>query len=174
MVLFGPISKDHVASTQNAPVPWKEFSPPGGGFTVQWPLVPGYRFPAVDESPNGPRHTFTIDAPLGAGSIRRGFAVAYNDLPNLPPADLTLRKEFLNRVAKEIIEAKGQPTDTERDLMLGSHPGKELRMSPKGTEIIVRTYLVGRRLYVLTALVPIPAARTNAQRFLDSFKLLAP
>jgi len=127
------------------------------------------------ESPNGLQHTFAIDAPLGAGSIRRGFVVSYTDLPNIPEgADPTFRKEFLNRFAKEFIEAAGRPTDKQRDLMLGAHPGKELIMSPKGTENIVRAYLVGRRFYMLTALVPTPAARTNAQRFLDSFKLLAP
>jgi len=172
-VLFVPVSKDQFAATQTPPVTWKEFSPKGGRFTVQWPTR--FRTDEMDESPNGPNHTFAIDAPLGAGSIRRGFVVSYTDLPNIPEsADLTFRKEFLNRFAMGFIEAEGKPTDTQRDLMLGAHPGKELRMSPKGTENIVRAYLVGRRFYMLTALVPTPAARTNAQRFLDSFKLLAP
>jgi hypothetical protein len=171
MALFELVSIQHFAATQTPKVAWKEFSPKGGGFTVQWPT----RFPTdeMDESPNGPDHTFAIDAPLGVGSIRRGFLVTYTDLPNIPDsADLTFRKEFLNRFAKGFIEAEGKPTDTQHDVMLGAHPGKELRMSPKGTENIVRAYLVGRRFYMLTALVPTPAARTNAQRFLDSFKLL--
>jgi len=159
-----------LAGTQTAHVTWKEFSPKGGRFTVQWPP----RFPTdeMDESPNGPTHTFAIDAPLGTGSIRRGFVVSYTDLPIRESADLTFRKEFLNRFAKGFIESEGKPTDTQRDLMLGAHPGKELRMAPKGTENIVRAYLVGRRFYMLTALVPTPAARANAQRFLDSFKLI--
>jgi hypothetical protein len=173
IVLFEPISKNPCAAAQTPQVTWKEFSPKGGRFSVQWPT----RFPTdeMDESPNGPQHTFAIDAPLGAGSIRRGFVVSYTDLPNIPEsADLTFRKEFLNGFAKEFIETDGRPTDKQRDLILGAHPGKELIMSPKGNENIVRAYLVGRRFYMLTALVPIPAARTNAQRFLDSFKLLAP
>jgi hypothetical protein len=171
MVLFEPISKDHFAATQTPHVTWKEFSPKGGRFTVQWPT----RFPTdeMDESPNGPNHTFAIDAHWEQGLL--AGASSYTDLPNIPErADLTFRKEFLNRFAKGFIESEGRPTDTQRDLMLGANPGKELIMSPKGTENIVRAYLVGRRFYMLTALVPIPAARTNAQRFLDSFKLLAP
>jgi hypothetical protein len=173
VAIFKPISKDYCAAPQTPQVTWKEFSPKGGRFTVQWPT----RFPTdeMDESPNGPNHTFSIDAPLGAGSISRGFVVAYTDLPNIPESvDLTVRKELLNRFAKGFIEAEGKPTDTQRDLMLGSYPGKELMMSPKGTENIVRVYLVGRRFYILTALVPTPAARMNAQRFLDSFKVLTP
>jgi hypothetical protein len=172
LFLFEPTSSDHCAAAQPPQVTWKEFSPKGGRFSVQWPM----RFPTdeMDESPNGPEHTFSIDAPLGAGFIRRGFVVSYTDLPNIPErADLTFRREFLNRFAKGFIKTEGKPTDKQRDLMLGDHPGKELIMSPKGTENIVRAYLVGRRFYMLTVLVPTPAARTNAQRFLDSFKLLA-
>ena len=173
LFLFEPNSKD-VCAAQNSQVTWKEFSPKGGRFSLQWPT--SFSTHEVDdESPNGPQHTFAIDAPLGTGSISRGFVIAYSDLPNIPESpDLTFRKEFLNRFAKGFIEAEGKPTDKQRDMMLGTHPGKELIMSPKGVENIMRVYLVGRRLYMLTALVPTPAARTNALRFLDSFKLLSP
>jgi hypothetical protein len=148
---------------RSAPI-WRTYRSNEGGFVVSLPGRARRTKQAVD-SPTGKDlvHFHTVE--MGSDAA---FSVVIFDGPEnflrTPPAVLLKggRDSILAKAEGKLI--------SERSLSLQGKPGWELVLAgPDGSTTWVRIYLVGQRLYQVVAISP---KRQDAQRFLDSFRLI--
>ena len=153
-------------STPYAQKEWIAFAPPGGNYSVMMPGTPETE--VKNETGNfGP---YTVNgATLVAGD--EFYIVVYVDYA--PTLKLNVQGEINANRDNFIKGVKGAVLTSEKKITIDGHPGLEFT-ADVGTEryIISRIYLVGRRPYQLVAATRKKGDMTNANKFLNSFKLL--
>ncbi len=152
-----------------------EFLPTGQGYRIALPPAPVEEASTtlVGEEELPTRTLVARDAKLGT------FKVVIIDLPKAVSGE-TATKQALDRGRMQAMAAaKGAKLVTERDLELDGHPGREVELEFRPTEGAVkhisrvRTYAVGKRLYIIDATGTEAQIRARAaELFLDSFRLL--
>jgi hypothetical protein len=154
-------------------VGWKEYSPPGGRCTVEFPAGEVKNQSQQVPLPGEQRATmqmYGIDRGL-QGALMLMYA-------DFPPALVPKGQEalFLDGVSKGItMKVPGAKVSGQKDIQLDGHKGRELKVDVPGQGALkVRTYLVGVRIYVLLAGGPGDVTSgAEANRFLNSLKLKA-
>lgn len=146
---------------------WKEFSPPGGGFSVLLPSKPKERIDKATVE-NIEFDYFTFESSAGLQKC----AVSYHDFP-LPLNETGLIEDVF-RIAKKHLSAGKLLGETH--ISIDGHPGREYRYrlnSPSGDAFIVRVYIIGQRVYQLDYQTPRKEENlSKANQFFDSFKLV--
>lgn len=152
---------------------WEEFSFGYAGFRVALPATPVEEvIPADPELGLGESGAILLDT----GGNTLGYGAFYRDYIDLPPLETpeaiaTFFDDFRDDfVANGVLD--GQLL-REREIMLDSHPGREMEII--GTEGFLKTrvYLVGDRLYMIVAVAMTEETYPETgDRFLDSFELL--
>jgi hypothetical protein len=158
---------------------WNTFTSETGGFTVQMPARPE-KYESLLEDPRGRwfvqtkwEHS-TKDAPTF-------YRIIVQDLPTTP---LSLKrialKPFEEMTDTEKKDAEGYGIKVidigrrirEAQITLADHKGLEqIRKMPDGTLLMVRSYLVEQRLYVIGAkILDNEVSRRNATYYFNSFK----
>lgn len=140
---------------------WREHRPEGGRYRVQMPAAP-----ADITEQRGP--SLVHAAVLGPlPGTMQAFTVLYRDLT--PQERQLPREEMLRRAL-----AEGGPAEGVRKVKAGAASG--LEGSYRGSAAVSvrsRVFLVGGRLFTVTAMFPdTAAARAEGERFLDSFEPL--
>jgi TonB family protein len=170
-----------VESDQSA---WKEFSPPGGGFTVS---LPGDPDKSTREVGFGvltiPETMYTLSSDVAA------YVVSYSDLHAGPDDPVAVRRTLDAGREYLLSQDAGGRLLGEREIALDGHAGREWLISGKFV-YTVRTYFVKGRVYrLILGSAPDatfkdgrpsadPQDRTEfyemlSSRFLDSFRLTA-
>ncbi len=155
---------------------WKEYGPPGEGFSV---LMPGEPRRQTHQAPlgDGPTTTLYVHR-LNTGSAEYG--VIYADYPSR-----VTDPEEVKRILDDKAKRGGAALNAEllhvSEVTLGGRPGRAFKVKLSDGKIIrARLYLDGSRLYQVAVTTPnetdAPAASVKfheeaATKFLDSFKL---
>ena len=157
------------------PSNWKEYAPPGGGFSV---LIPGVPRRQTRQMPLG--NGQTIPSHIHLGSWFAEYGIIYTDFPFTVPGP---------EAAKRILDnaAKGAAAKLNAELLHISEVTLDGRLGialeeklPDGRIMRARLYLDGSRLYQVAVTTPdekgAPASAVKfneeiATKFLDSFKL---
>jgi hypothetical protein len=138
------------------------FSPEGGGFKVGFPPTK----PAEGgEGRAGKTYRWFV---FGEGQ----YEILYAEFPG-PPRDPDAA--VLDRLKASFLAHDNHRLESERDLRLGSHVGRELVLRNDEGVLIRRIYLAGGRLYVVSAAVSSRlegCALGDVVRHLDTFELL--
>ncbi|HJQ33954.1 MAG TPA: hypothetical protein VJ866_17365 [Pyrinomonadaceae bacterium] len=138
-----------------------------GRFSVSLPeKVSGYSAISAD-MPEGRIEGDTFKWRTADGS----FEVTYVDLPNV----LATKAVFDRSRDNKLVLNRGAKLTGEKDLTLEGNAGRETRFETADGTLIVRTYLVGKRLYEASAFLPnsMKSKEAAAVRVLDSLKLLS-
>jgi len=152
-------------STAGAQNEWVAFSPEGGNFSVMMPGTPKTEV----KQETGAVGPFTI---YGSTLAVPGafYLVVYVDYAptlrlDVPGEIIANRDNFLKGIP-------GATLIAEKKITLGGHPGLEFTANI-GTDrhVVSRIYVVGKRPYQLVAVTLKDADLTNANKFLNSFKL---
>ncbi len=152
---------------------WQEFTSEAGGFMV---LVPG---PAKEETQAQETDAGRVTAHTVRVQLKRVlYMVIYSDWPDmslqLDPEEFFhgYRESAVAKIeaeSKQKVEIVGQ-----EQISLNGYPGLALAMEVQGYVSKVRTYLVGKRQYVVMVTGPADeVANSEDAKFLDSFRLLA-
>jgi hypothetical protein len=146
---------------------WKEFSPPGGRFRIEMPGKPEFKnLPAVA---GVPLRMWMVELK----SPNSAFAVEYGDIP---PGQLNLipvEQRFMGARQGMLANTPNSEVVSEKALTLKGHPGREFVLRIRGHgQMIVHTYLVGNRFFVLLAGGDRFGPNSpDVQKFLNSFQL---
>jgi hypothetical protein len=168
-LISGAMGGSSGAAARRTPTPraspvWRTYRSTDGGFEVSMPGRARRTQQTVD-SPDGKRLIQFHTAEVGGTSA---FSVVTFDGPEnflRTPPEVVLKGSRDGILAK----AEGKRV-SERSLSLQGKPGRELVIAhPDGNKSWLRMYLVGRRLYQVTA---VTTKRNDAQRFLSSFRLI--
>ncbi len=146
---------------------WKEFVSKEGRFKV---LMPGT--PKADK--------VATESDFGKGTLSMNVAQSgnvmyganYSDFP--PGIKKTPIKQLFDSSRDGAVANLQGKLASEKDIKLGDHPGRELRIEVAGGKQLfrARVFLVDQRIYQVVVLSsPEAATSKEADRFLDSFKL---
>ena len=143
---------------------WKEFSTTEGGFAVSMPGAPKQEKETDQDGLTSYSFSVELEQPESV------YMVTYYDVPEVAQATPEQVKELLDGAPDAF--AKGGNTNLTRsqNITLDGNPGREFDFtSDEGFAGKGRVYLVKQRLFLVVGVTP---QTQNAQRFLDSFRLL--
>jgi hypothetical protein len=165
-VLIGAVPSGFLLSVppvfaQAAPSIWKVFESEGGGFSL---LLPGEPI----ESKSDGVTSYSVTRAKEAVT----YTVSYIDFPVNPTKEKNGVAEAFTGIKDGIVEEGGQ-IQQEQAIAHKGFPGKELRVTmPDGGLTRVRSYIVGKRLYLVMASTSNEKAlKQSLQGFLDSFRV---
>jgi hypothetical protein len=149
--------------------PWRPYQSDAGRFKVEFPVAPLRK--------EGRRRTESGEVGwvrfTATDSAEATYDVTYNDYPESVVAKLSQAK--LLGAAKDglVYQSKGHLAG-ERPFRMGKVSGSDLEIAGgDGMHYLVRMFLVGNRLYQLTAMAR-PPAKPEIDRFFSSFQLTSP
>lgn len=153
---------------------WQEYTLPDGQFVVSMPAKPTSQSIPLNGSLNGlVAHFLALD------KDDESYAVSYIEFPT-PLADSSKTKLFLDGFADKEVTKVGGKLISQTDIEIIGYPGRELRIEVADGFWADRVYLVGKRLYLLSAFAVKTTATSkeisdlqNAviRKYFDSFKL---
>jgi len=124
---------------------WGEFSLPNGQFVVSMPGTP--QSLAV---PLEPKTLGLVAHVLALDKENESYAVTYVEFPN-PVDEAPKSKAMLDVIAeKELTKVAGKLM-AQTEIAIDGHPGRELHIEVADGFWVDRIYLVGRRMYVVSA-----------------------
>jgi hypothetical protein len=150
----------------SGPDDWKPFAPQFGGFSV---LVPGKPM----------QHKQNVKTAAGIVAVTfytvakdaETYLVGYSDFPETAVKPGTEEKHLDNAKDGAIARAKGT-LESEKNIKLGKHVGRELLIRGEDKFVRTRIYAVNKRLYqTMMVGAKDSVLGKDADRFLDSFKL---
>jgi hypothetical protein len=151
----------------NASADWNVHESKEGRFIASFPATPTRASNKV-ETKLGPLEYWMFEAALGPSA---SFAISYVDYP----ADTVRRSNpsFLLDGARDgSIRAIKGTLVSEKEILLGIHPGREVKASMGGSATYnCKLFLVGNRLYQVLAVTMNDSYLQETRRFLDSFAL---
>ena len=144
---------------------WKEFSSTEGRFNAQFPCEPKVESEDVKEGTTTVKQ-FYNSCIFGSGY----FMLSYADFPLQKDP-----KRFLDTFRDGIINGMGAKLESEKQITMGNHPGREVysRITTQGIEMnfALRIYLVNNRVYSLGASRLATGDPADVNKFLTSFSL---
>jgi hypothetical protein len=112
---------------------------------------------------------------LEASSGAVVYFAYYADIPEMAKADQASVKKFFDKTRDALLASlKGAKVLADKDIKLGAHPGRELRIATESEGIYwTRLYQVGPRYYqLIVSGVKGEATTKAAEKFFGSFKVL--
>ena len=169
-----PAPAEPAADPNAAPADFVEFKHEEGGFTL---LAPGT--PKLD--------TTTAESVLGPVTYQNAMftmsdgalMIAWGDMP-VDVVDAATQKSMFDGGRDGMLKSVKGTLLEEKEITLDGRPGREWTIEVAGPPEIgkiinhVRTYLDGKRNYILQGMRISTAPAVKAQTFLDSFKFLKP
>jgi hypothetical protein len=146
---------------------WAMHECPRGGYSV---VMPGT--PSEEESPGNP----TIGLLGGHMSIvEKGDGRAYVAKCSMFSVGRTDVKKELDAARDSVVATLGGKLQSQQDMQLAGHPGREIVLSlPDNTVMRARYFVAGKNLFQVMAVVPRGQESSNeTNEFFDSFRLLA-
>jgi hypothetical protein len=149
---------------------WRSYTSTKGGFSVLMPGTPRERTRTVKTPYDTLKSTMVEFLDRRKGCV---FAIDFVDLPEDMVEEINI-DDFLDLECELVLRGTRGKVRNQKNITLGRLPGREVEAEHLQGKAISRTrlFLVGRRLFHLTALVPkdlAPAGHLN--KFLDSFRL---
>jgi hypothetical protein len=153
---------------------WEEFSLPNGQFAVSMPAKPISQSIPLDSKPGS-----LVANILALDKEGESYAVTYVEFPNRVD-DPTKSKAMLDGIVeKELVKTAGQLIN-HTDVSLSGFSGREVRIEVVDGFWVDRFYLVGRRIYLVSAFVAKIRKDTKemtelqnalVRKYFDSFKI---
>lgn len=152
---------------------WTPFRDGDGRFQVLVPQAPGHRT-QVTETPIGAitNHVFM------ARSAKGSFTISYSDLPGVGIAFKGGAEGIFDEAATALLKGLGATAIGQKRVKHGGRNARELTYEAPGTpesgplQGRARMFLVGKRLYVVDAVIRTSGDPKELPRFLDSFEVL--
>jgi len=178
--LLSPSSQTGVAQTpstadsQSQSADWEEFSFPNGQFVVSMPAKPKSQSIPLDSKPGS-----LVANILAVDKEGESYAVTYVEFPNRVDDSAKSKAVLDGIVEKELVKVAGQLIN-QTDVALSGFSGREVRIEVVDGFWVDRFYLVGRRIYFVSAFVSKIRRDTkeitepqNAliRKYFDSFKV---
>jgi hypothetical protein len=173
---FGPSSSESPKdpSGLGSTGDWKEFSNTRGKFQVLMPGTPSNT--VLDVPTDDGKVKWTSNTAVLKGTPFTSFTVQFCDYPpETDFSDETVVHEEIDRYVAAYAQALEWDVQKKSKIHLGNHPGQECLLKYKGgtEKRLLRIYLVGNRMYVLTSVwQPESQTSANAEKFMNSFKLI--
>jgi hypothetical protein len=164
-----------VKSQQTPPVllsqsDWREFSSTEGKFAVSLPGTPKRETEKNDDGTLSYMFTLEVEEPASA------YLVSYSDIPDVELLNPEGIKKVLDDAISEFAKGGNATVQGQKEVSLGGNPGREFDFtSTEGFSGKGRLYVVQKRMYIVVAIAPeinSSPQTQNAQRFLESFRLL--
>lgn len=135
-----------------------------GGFSIDLPGSPP-RQTGKSNSVNYYEYTWPTNIGL--------YTVRYLDADH-PIGNNLSNNTTLWKLRESVLAKSGGKAERDQEIMLGDYPGRELVINDERGIYLQRFYLVGRRVYDVSALLPdrIRSMRDRAEAVLNSFKLI--
>jgi hypothetical protein len=150
-------------------IPEQTFSSPEGRFKIALPPTTASPTTSYDGANGRIETTIYKWSVLNHGQ----YQVSYSDSDRV--LENAADKEIVFNNLRDLLLSKG-PGQIESDtqLQLAGHPGREIRIKDGNGINIYRAYLVGRRMYTISAFVPgkLECAMEAVVKVLDSFELV--
>ncbi|NJN63331.1 MAG: hypothetical protein HC795_19055 [Coleofasciculaceae cyanobacterium RL_1_1] len=161
LLVVPPALTQQAAPQQSKKSIWQVFNSDAGGFSL---LMPGE--PIESESDGVKSYSVT----RAKESVT--YTVSFIDFPTNPTQETNGITEAFTGIKDGIVEEGGKIRD-EKTVAIKGFPGKELRVSmPDGALTRVRSYIVGKRLYLVMASTNNEQnLQKSLQGFLDSFRV---
>ena len=141
---------------------WQEFSSTEGKFVVTMPGVPKLKSETFSDR--------LVNHTLKFAKGKELYLVRYFDIDSaLTPTDIKLT---LNSMVATFVVGANAKLVEERDISINDYPGKEFEfeaITPEQPPGIGQVFIVDHRIYGIVVTTPEPE---NAQRFIESFRLL--
>jgi TonB family protein len=175
--VYGGTAPPRASPDEPEPKSWREFIPPGGGFSILFPGTPEStkhvaRNGDPAQSTNTTRYTLEADAT---------YSVTYADYV-APLDDPATRRALFDQFADRVASSLDAALLSQSDFTLDGHPGRLAAWRLPGGKILRGEAVIdGRRCYTIMVSVPAPSGMTpqaahsyeeNANKFLGSFKLI--
>ncbi len=150
-----------VAAMQASPSVWKVFASEVGGFNLLMPGEP------IESKSDG-----VISYSVTREKESVTYTVSFTDFPVDPMTEKNGVKEAFNGI-KDGIREEGGKILTEKAITIQDFPGQELRVAmPNGVLTRVRSYVAGKRLYLVMASTKNERSlRKSLEGFLSSFRI---
>lgn len=153
---------------------WTPFQSGDGRFQVLVPQAPGHRT-LVTETPIGSitNHVFLARSAMGS------FTISYSDLPAVGIAFKGGAEGIYDEAAAALLEGLQGTSTSQKRVKHAGRNARDLTYTAPGTpesgplQGRARMYLVGKRLYVVDAVIRSTGDASELPRFLDSFQLLS-
>ncbi len=150
---------------------WKEFTADEGGFSVMMPGEPEEQEQSIDTAAG------TMDSLLFTVSTSNAtFTVGYTEFPETLVAQMSDPNALLENGYTGIIQKQQATIQSEEDIALYGHPGKEIvadtEVEGVATMLHGRFYLIGSKLY--QTLIEFQSGKLTAEdidTFLSSFEI---
>lgn len=152
---------------------WTPFRDGDGRFQVLVPQAPGHRT-QVTETPIGAitNHVFM------ARSAKGSFTLSYSDLPAVGIAFKGGAEGIYDEATSALLQGLGATATGQKRVKHRGRNARELAYDAPGTSESgplqgrARMFLVGKRLYVVDAIIRTSGDAKELPRFLDSFEVL--
>jgi len=144
---------------------WKDFSSSKGKFAILMPGTPTEET-EKDKEDGTVYNSFKVE---GEQSL---YFVQYSDIPEIAGATSEEVKKILDNTPSEFVKGANAKLLGQRSISLTGYSGREFSFAIN-KEILGKglVYLVEKRLYIVVAVTP---EQDNAQKFIDSFRLMTP
>ena len=162
------------SSTPTVEKRWEEFSLSDGQFVISMPAKPtSQSIPLDSKAGSLVAHILVLDTPL------ESYVVTYVEFPDRLDEQSKSKAILDGTRNKELVKVGGRLVK-ESDVSIDSYPGRELTIEVADGFWVDRIYLVGKRLYAVSAFTSKAGAGaveiTDSQqavirRYLESFKL---
>ena len=176
-VLTTLVAQTPASLEQSQSTTWEEFSFPNGQFVISMPAKPKSQSIPLDSKPGS-----LVANILALDLEGESYGVTYVVFPNRVDDPANSKALFDGVVEKELVKVNGKLIN-QLDLTLSGFSGREVRIEVLGGFWIDRVYLVGMRVYFVSAFVaknrPEAKEITDTQnalikKYFDSFKLKIP
>ena|ERR1017187_6094439 len=164
-------AKTHAISYRPAPASWQVFASKECGFSVAFPSEPR----SSSETYTNAGRIIELRQFITELNKTTAFGVSVATIPVTNGFSSKQIEILLDSGRNSALRTKGEPNLLrERQIVFNANPGREFDMEIFNGRMFVRVreYLVGKRVYTLTATVS--SAKSNPQEissFLDSFQL---
>lgn len=151
---------------------WKEFVSVEGKFKVSFPDVPKKFNHEINEK-LGKRQSYSFEVSFP----QTGFAVTYQDLPNLPAMNQDSLKLLQDNLREKSLKETNSKLISERNIWLDGKLGRETVVKINNQILIHRMYFTGNRQFQIVTSID-SSLSTNEEiinavnKFLDSFQLI--
>lgn len=152
---------------------WTPFRDGDGRFQVLVPQAPGHRTQVTD-TPIGAitNHVFV------ARSAKGSFTISYSDLPAVGIAFKGGAEGIYDEASSALLQGLSATPTGQKRVKQGGRNAREVAYEAPGTpesgplQGRARMFLVGKRLYVVDAVIRTSGDAKELPRFLDSFEVL--
>lgn len=146
-------------SVEEIPQAWKEFAPPDGSFSIQFPGDPK----PDNSSGNENVHNFALTTSVAI------YGAGYLDFNKSDDQDQSeFARNIIESTTKEMTGVADTKLELQTELLFNSHPGRELRLRlPEDSIYVDRMYVVGVRLYQLSIAIKGYYSDTEKKGFHD-------